>query len=216
MIGYTASILKEAVELRAEADRRSAVAEERARLARAVHDGTLQVLALVQRRGHEAGGEFAELGRLAAEQEVALRSLMQGREVAPESHASGVVAALSRFESPTVTLSAPAAEIHLAAPALSELVAGVAEALGNVRHHVGVQARAWLLVEDLGDSVVVTVRDEGPGIAHGRLEEAAASGRLGVVESIRGRMAALGGTAELRTGPGQGTEWELRLPVRNR
>ena len=49
---------------------------ERERLARDIHDGVLQVLALVGRRGREAGGEAAELGRLAAEQELALRALI--------------------------------------------------------------------------------------------------------------------------------------------
>ncbi len=39
------------------AERAAAAAEERARLARVVHDGVLQVLALVQRRGHELGGD---------------------------------------------------------------------------------------------------------------------------------------------------------------
>ena len=61
--------------------------------------------------------------------------------------------------------------------------------------------------------MVVTVRDEGPGIPAGRLEAARAEGRLGVAGSIHGRMADLGGTARLTTAPGQGTEWELELPV---
>ena len=51
------------------AERAAAAAAERARLARVVHDGVLQVLALVQRRGAELGGDAAELGRLAGEQE---------------------------------------------------------------------------------------------------------------------------------------------------
>ena len=38
-----------------------------------------------------------------------------------------------------------------------------------------------------------------------------AEGRLGVVDSIRGRIADLGGTAELTTGT-YGTEWELTVP----
>ena len=57
----------------------------------------------------------------------------------------------------------------------------------------------------------VSVRDEGPGIADGRLEEAESEGRLGVSESIRGRMSDLGGTARLTTGTA-GTEWELAFP----
>lgn len=43
-----------------------AATRERERLARDIHDGVLQVLAMVQRRGTELGGEAAELGRMAA------------------------------------------------------------------------------------------------------------------------------------------------------
>ncbi len=75
-------------------------------------------------------------------------------------------------------------------------------------------ARAWVLLEDLGDEVTVSVRDDGPGIAGGRLEDAVAEGRLGVSESIRGRVAGLGGTATLTSAPGQGTEWEFTIPKR--
>jgi signal transduction histidine kinase len=59
------------------------------------------------------------------------------------------------------------------------------------------------------------VRDDGPGIPAGRLEEAAAQGRLGVTGSIRGRLADLGGTAVLTTGD-FGTEWELLVPLGSR
>src|ERR1019366_7292996 len=50
-----------------------AASRERERLARDIHDSVLQVLALVQRRGAEAGGAAAELGRLAGQQGAALR-----------------------------------------------------------------------------------------------------------------------------------------------
>ena len=50
-----------------------------------------------------------------------------------------------------------------------------------------------MLIEDEGETVTVSVRDEGPGIPDGRLAEAAAQGRLGVAQSIRGRIADLGG-----------------------
>jgi signal transduction histidine kinase len=58
------------------------------------------------------------------------------------------------------------------------------------------------------------VRDDGPGIPEGRLEESAAEGRLGVQQSIVGRMHDLGGTATVRSQAGQGTEWELGIPRR--
>ena len=93
-----------------------------------------------------------------------------------------------------------------------EMVAAVEACLSNVRHHVGRDAPAWVLLEDERDAVTVSVRDDGPGIPPGRLDEAAAEGRLGVLQSIQGRVQDLGGTATLTTAPGQGTEWELTIP----
>ena len=49
--------------------------------------------------------------------------------------------------------------------------------------HAG--GRAWVLVEDEGETVTVSIRDEGPGIPDGRLDEAAAQGRLGVASRSR-------------------------------
>jgi hypothetical protein len=67
-------------------------------------------------------------------------------------------------------------------------------------------------VEDEPDAVLVSVRDDGPGISEGRLAAAEHEGRLGVAQSIRGRLRDLGGTAVVESVPGQGTEVELRLP----
>jgi signal transduction histidine kinase len=93
-----------------------------------------------------------------------------------------------------------------------EVVAAVSACLDNVRAHVGETAPAWVLLDAVPGEVVVSVRDDGPGIPAGRLEAAAASGRLGVDQSIRGRIADLGGTARLDTGS-WGTEWELTVPI---
>jgi signal transduction histidine kinase len=49
------------------------------------------------------------------------------------------------------------------------------------------------------------------GVDTRRLAEAESSGRMGVSRSIRGRVADLGGTLTLDSGPGRGTEWEVRL-----
>jgi signal transduction histidine kinase len=68
-----------------------------------------------------------------------------------------------------------------------------------------------VLVEGFPDRVEISVRDEGPGIPEGRLEQAAADGRLGVSQSIQGRIADLGGSATVTTGA-DGTEWELVVP----
>jgi signal transduction histidine kinase len=215
IVGYLCGSLQQMAAERDEAERAVATAQERARLARAVHDGVLQVLALVQRRGAEIGGQTEELGRLAGEQESALRALIREQEAvrAPGDTTSNLAVALDRLAThrPKVSVALPGHGVRLPAHAAAELVDAVNAALDNIVVHVGDDAQAWVLLEDLGDRVVVTVRDEGPGIPAGRLEQAAAHGRLGVSDSIRGRIRDLGGAAELTTGS-FGTEWEFTVP----
>jgi signal transduction histidine kinase len=69
-----------------------------------------------------------------------------------------------------------------------------------------------VLIDDEGAAVGVTVRDDGPGIPEGRLAEAAADGRLGVSQSIHGRIRDLGGSVSLTSAAGAGTEVRLRVP----
>jgi len=218
IIGYVCDSLQRSAMAQASAERVAATEAERARLARAVHDGVLQVLALVQRRGAELGGEAAGLGRLAGEQESRLRSLIRAQDsLRPPMFADAdgrvdLAAELARFEEHrSVTVSVPGTPVPLPARTADEVVAAVSACLDNVVLHVGRSAHSWVLLEAFPDRVVVSVRDEGPGIPAGRLEAAQADGRLGVVDSIRGRMAELGGTAELTTGS-FGTEWELTVP----
>jgi signal transduction histidine kinase len=219
IVGYMAGSLQQMATERDAAERAAAAAAERSRLARAVHDGVLQVLALVQRRGAELGGEAAELGRLAGEQETVLRSLIRQQDAVPTPPAVvptglpdiDLAAALAGLDSGPVTVAVPAQPVLLPAEVAAELVAVVEACLDNVARHVGEEAPAWVLLESLPDRVEVSVRDEGPGIPEGRLEAARAEGRLGVAESIRGRVQDLGGTATVTTGP-HGTEWELVVP----
>ena len=217
IVGYMCGSLQQMAAQRDRAERAAAVAAERARLARAVHDGVLQVLALVQRRGAELGGEAATLGRLAGEQEVALRSVIRQQDSLTEPAGGGVTdlaAALERCgagRSLRVSVATPGTSVLTPTRVAHELLAVVGACLDNVETHVGRTARAWVLLEELTGSTVVSVRDEGPGIPDGRLGQAAAAGRLGVAESIRGRIADLGGTASLTTGS-FGTEWEFAVP----
>jgi signal transduction histidine kinase len=214
-VGFMCESLQRMATERDIAERSAAMAAERARLARAVHDGVLQVLALVQRRGRELGGEAAELGRLAGQEERNLRAMIHAQDtvgmIGP-SDTVDVVAELSRLERhQAVTVSTPASPVELPAATAHELVAAARACLDNVRLHVGDDAPAWVLLQAFPDRVELSIRDDGPGIPAGRLEEAAAQGRLGVTESIRGRVADLGGTAELVTGS-SGTEWEIVVP----
>lgn len=236
-IGYVVEVARASERTLARALEIEAATRERERLARDIHDSVLQVLAMVQRRGTALGGEAAELGRLAGEQEVALRSLVSGGLVpvsrASEDAAEGAVVRLveepdapggaeagpvdlrtllTPYAGAGVTLSEPGAPVRLTPHAARELAAAVGAALDNVGRHAGTGARAWILVEDEPDEVVVTVRDDGPGIPEGRLAQAEGEGRLGVALSIRGRLRDIGGTAEVISVPGQGTEVELKVP----
>jgi signal transduction histidine kinase len=107
---------------------------------------------------------------------------------------------------------APAGPVLLPIGVATELAAAVHEALDNVRCHAGPAAHAWVLLDDDGTEVTVTIRDDGPGIAPGRLAAAAADGRLGVSQAIRGRMRDLGGSAGVTSTPGTGTEVRLGMP----
>ncbi len=234
-IGYVVEVARASERTLARALEIEAATRERERLARDIHDSVLQVLAMVQRRGAVLGGEAAELGRLAGEQEVALRTLVSGgivpaSRVSEDTARGAVVRAvdepepdgtdgpvdlrtlLAPYACARVSLAEPGAPVPLPPDAAREIAAAVGAALDNVRRHAGERARAWILVEDEPDEVIVTVRDDGPGIPEGRLAEAESEGRLGVALSIRGRLRDLGGTAELVSVPGQGTEVELRAP----
>jgi signal transduction histidine kinase len=170
---------------------------------------------------------------MAGEQEVALRTLVSGglspvSRVSEDSAEGAVVRAveepedagapvdlrglLAPYAGARVSLAEPGAPVPLPPPAARELAAAVGAALDNVRRHAGEGARAWILVEDEPGEVIVTVRDDGPGIPEGRLAQAEGEGRMGVALSIRGRLRDLGGTAEVISVPGQGTEVELRVP----
>lgn len=248
-VGYLIEVARASEATLARALRIEAATRERERLARDIHDSVLQVLAMVQRRGDELGGEAAELGRMAGEQEVALRALVTGAaDQAAYDDVSGAVPVaagpapgpgpggpdpgagpdgggagltdlrvpLGRFEGARVTVSAPGTPVLLPPHAAREIAAAVGAALDNVRRHAGERAHAWILLEDEPDEVLVSVRDDGPGFPPERLAAAEREGRLGVAQSIRGRLRDLGGTAELVSVEEQGAEVEMRLPKQGR
>jgi signal transduction histidine kinase len=88
------------------------------------------------------------------------------------------------------------------------LISAVREAAHNAARHAGVP-EVSVYVEAEGDKLTAFVRDRGRGFD---LDEVG-PGRLGVRESIIGRMARVGGRAEVHSTKGEGTEIVLEVPL---
>ncbi len=195
---------------------RSAALAERERFARIIHDGVLQVLALVEREGPSLGPRGMRLASLAKDSEVQLRRLLRDRKFGEDSSGRLVdlAAALDKYQSARVTVSTMAGEVMVPRFVVDEVEATLVEVLNNVERHAGPDASVWLLLDqETDDEVILWVRDNGVGMAPETVFDASERGRLGIRDSIVGRMSALQGSAMLKSSPGLGTEWELRFPV---
>ncbi|MGY1753157.1 ATP-binding protein [Blastococcus sp. SYSU D01042] len=181
--------------------------EERASVAAHLHDSVLQTLALIQRHA----GDQQAVGRLARSQERELRAWLYDPAVVREGGTwaglvAGMVAEVEEDHAlvvdHVVVGDAPVDD------ALAALGAATREALVNVAKHSGVAA-ADLYTEVTPERVSVFVRDRGAGFD----PEAVPADRRGLRDSVTGRVARLGGTAHVRSAPGEGTEVELDVPV---
>jgi signal transduction histidine kinase len=180
-------------------------AAERAEVAAHLHDSVLQTLALIQRRSDDG----AEVARLARGQERELRSWLYGRADRPvgglrdavESVAAEVEDRFGARIEVVVVGDRPLDERHAA------LVAAAREAMVNAAKFSGTH-RASVFVEVGDDAVAAYVRDRGVGFD----PDAVADDRRGIADSIRARMARVGGRAEVVSAPGEGAEVELVLP----
>ncbi len=213
LIGLSARLARDSQRFLEASVRAEEAYAERERLSRAVHDGVLQTLSYVNRRARELGPDGVDLADLAREQERSLRALVTvGRGIRTGPVSEDLTARLRALQSDRVEVAMPAEPVTLPADRCAEVVAAVRAALDNVERHAGAGARAWVLLDDLGDEVEVTIRDNGTGLAPGRLPDAEAEGRLGVATSIRGRLEDLGGGASWISAPGRGTTVCLRAP----
>lgn len=181
--------------------------EERSEIAAHLHDSVLQTLALIQRA--DAPGRAKTLAR---RQERELRAwLFDERSPDGEGAPASLGAALERLvtdvedrhdvEVDLVVVGDCPMELRLDA-----LVAALREAAQNAARHAGV-TEVSVYVEVTPERVEAFVRDRGKGFDLDAVE----SGRLGVRESIVGRMARHGGKAEVHTSPGDGTEVTLQI-----
>ncbi len=177
--------------------------QERAEMAARVHDSVLQTLALVQREADDP----RRVAALARRQERELRSWLYP---APDAAGGGLAAAIDAAAAEVEELHGVRVELVRTGDAplderVEALVLAAREAMANAARHSG--AGEVSVYVDVGDDgIAVFVRDRGRGFD----PDAVAADAHGIAESIRGRMARAGGTAELATSP-EGTEVELRL-----
>ncbi len=176
--------------------------EERSEMAAHLHDSVLQTLALIQRA--DAPGRARSLAR---RQERELRAwLFDERPPDGEGAASTIAAALERVVSDVEDRHDVEVDLVVVGdcpmePRLDALVAALREAAFNAARHAGVDELS-VYVEVEPERVTAYVRDRGAGFVLDAIEP----GRVGVRESIIGRMSRHGGRAEVHTAPGEGTE----------
>lgn len=182
---------------------------ERAEIAAHLHDSVLQTLALIQQRS--AAG--SDVDRLARSQERQLREwLFQTGDGAPARDRDAVDVELKSHaaaleEEHAVRFEVVAVGIGPGVDAPEPLVAAAREAMLNAARHAG--GTVTVYVESAQDRVMIDVTDRGPGIDLEALPE----GRMGVRESILGRMERAGGSARIVAGPGgSGTSVRLSAP----
>ncbi len=182
-------------------------ATERADIAAHLHDSVLQTLTLIQRRSEDP----VEVARLARAQERELRGWLYGTRSssAAESLGAAVEQVVAQVEDDhAVPVEVVVVGDRALDPAAESLVQAVREATLNAVRHGRPPVRVYVEVAD--DAVQVFVSDRGDGFD----PEDVPPDRLGVRESIVGRMARAGGSARVRPAPAGGTEVVLELPVR--
>jgi signal transduction histidine kinase/phage shock protein PspC (stress-responsive transcriptional regulator) len=197
---YLASLVKELQRERTERIRQ----EERAEVAAHVHDSVLHTLTLIQRNASDA----REVTRLARSQERELRNwLYQPKQDADATLAAAVRRVAAEEE------DAHGVPIEVVCVGDCELTDGLVALLHAARQAM-VNAAKYsespvisVYAEVEADEVTVFVRDRGKGFVLDDVPE----DRMGIRQSIIGRMERHGGGARVRTEPGDGTEVMLTM-----
>jgi signal transduction histidine kinase len=195
-----------AIKLR-EAEREVAATQAREEVARTLHDGVLQTLAVIQRRSDDP-----ELRSLARDQERDLRLFLTGATrpavdlLAALRTAAATVERRQGMRTEVVTVGDLPA---LPDEVVAALAGAVSEALTNAAKH-GDADRAIVYVEPQDDGgLFCSVKDDGAGF-----DPATTTDGMGLARSIRGRVEDVKGRVEVDSRPGGGTEVRLHWPDR--
>ncbi|MBI2705785.1 MAG: hypothetical protein HYX32_10925 [Actinobacteria bacterium] len=200
-----------AIKLR-EAERQIASARAREDVARTLHDGVLQTLAIVQRRSDDD-----ELVQLARDQEHELREFLFGAKPGSrrnQSKGPDLPAVLREIAAKVESQHGTRSQVVLAGelPTLGNDVANaitgaVSESLTNAAKH-GAARQATIFLEPAdGGGIFCSVKDDGAGFDPSTVDEG-----VGITKSIKGRIVEVGGRVEIDGRPGRGTEIRVWVP----
>jgi signal transduction histidine kinase len=187
-----------------EAEREISIVQAREEVARTLHDGVLQTLAVVQRRATDP-----ELSRLARDQERELRDYLFGAEPAGGELGPRLRQVAARFEDRfDVRVQVVVADDlpRISDARLEALVGAVSEALSNAGKHGDPTAVTVFAEPGADGTVFCSVKDDGRGFG------GSAEG-VGLGRSIRGRIVEVGGRVEVDGNPGRGAEVRLWVPA---
>jgi signal transduction histidine kinase/phage shock protein PspC (stress-responsive transcriptional regulator) len=188
-----------------EAERHERIrSQERAELAAHVHDSVLHTLTLIQRNASDS----REVQRLARSQERTLRGwLYQPRSDPDQTFAAAIREVAGEVEDdhgvPIEVVCVGDIDLD---ERLGAALQSAREAMVNAAKYADA-APVSVYAEVEGDDVAIFVRDRGKGFDLDQIPE----DRMGVRGSIIGRMERNGGTAQVRTAPGEGTEVRLEM-----
>lgn len=178
-------------------------ADARADMAAHLHDSVLQTLALIQRQSDDP----KEVQRLARRQERELRTWLYGEEVTDTTLKAALATAAAEVEDergiPVEVITVGDCDLT---EAMQAMIRAAREAIVNAAKHSGAD-KIDVFAEATEELVEIFVRDRGRGFDSERIDE----DRMGVRGSIIGRMTRHGGTARIRSAPGEGTEVRLEM-----
>jgi len=204
-----------------------AVAEERVRIAREIHDGMAQILAYVNTKAQAVKAYLdkgktdqasAQLEQLAAAAREVYTDAREGimalrTQVGPDQTLGEVLQDyVERWEMQTGISSSLEieGEIPISASVELQLLRILQEALSNVRKHSGA-TRVDVKLHQERDRLIASVEDDGTGFdPSSRPREAFPRFGLAI---MRERAESIDGSLDLETSPGGGTRVKIQVPV---
>jgi len=221
------ALVVENADLMAELESKTMI-QERARLAREIHDGLAQTIGFLKLQAAQLRTNLGrnELDRARQTADLFYATLSEAYQDARQSidwlRISSAEAGLNGWIEQTlavfqevsglvVELEGSPIRISLSPEIHAQLIRIIQEALSNVRKHAQAK-RVWVMHRQMAGDLILEVRDDGEGFCPDDLSSASKYGLRGMQE----RAALIGATLEVISQPGQGTTIRVVLPFQSR